>query len=157
MADFTWKQSPPYGTCITCGTGACPDGFVDMIADVSVTREGRAIVGVVDVIICADCLTQAARQVGCIPKQDSEKLTWQVKEGDELVLKLQDEASAWQQRYENLVEILSLIQVKNGDDTPDSGSDSLGSADPEPSPDLGVQEGRGLTPTRPRKTATTRK
>lgn len=143
MAQFIWKDRPTYGTCTTCGTSSCTEGFVDLISQVDITRGDMNIVGNVDIVLCSDCITQAARSVGCIPAYEAEALSWNVSELTDAVEKAADEANAWQQRYENIVEIMSMVQLSQ-DVTP--GNSSVDSSDNLPDPDLRVQEGRDLPP-----------
>lgn len=144
--DFSWTPAPRWGTCITCGTSADPDGFVDLIAETNITRESYNIIGTVDIVLCSKCITLAARQVGCIPKKESESLAASYIDYQERYAKVADEAHSWQQRYENIVEIMSLINPK--EKTQNGNSDTS----PEllfatgPSGDTRVQEGRDLAP-----------
>lgn len=134
--DSRWIETPPYGACITCGTSSNIRGFVDLIAEVDITRENHRMIGNVDVILCSDCITQAARQVGCVPAEEAEAMSWNISELTDAVEKAEDEAASWQQRYENLVEIMAMIQLHGSSDNPIEPSPDGG-----PSPDLRVQEG----------------
>lgn len=142
--DAQWNEYPKWGTCITCGSSANADGFVDLIAETKIVRESYNIVGTVDIVLCADCLTFASRQIGCIPKKEAEDLRLSYLDCLERYDKVADEAHSWQQRYENLVEIMSLINPKekaqNGNST--LSPESLFTSGP--SPDTRVQEGRDI-------------
>lgn len=140
MANFSFKNTPTYGTCTTCGTSACADGFVDLVADTNVIREGYQIVGNIDVVLCADCVTQAARIVGCIPAREAKNLTDHNVQLSADLTKALDDIYSWQQRYENLVEIMSLLELSPKDASSDSNTEFV--PVPEPKPDLRVQEGR---------------
>jgi hypothetical protein len=70
-AEFFWKDSHPQG-CVVCMAATSPRGFVDMVGDINVVRDGYEITGVVDMIVCGTCLEQAARLVGCATQQEVE-------------------------------------------------------------------------------------
>jgi hypothetical protein len=153
MAQFRLLETPPFGTCLTCGTSACPEGFVDLIAAVKVVRDNYEIVGDVDVVLCAACIEQASNMVGALSIKESELLFENLSNLQVNYAKAADEAAAWQQRYENLVEIMSLLELapKEGDSREasllelkekDAPSDSDIKFMPaiEPKPDLRVQE-----------------
>lgn len=154
MAEFNHMETPRYGACISCGSAQNADGFVDLIGQANITRDGYEVIGITDVILCADCVTQAARVVGCIPKKEAVELSSGVMDYQERYSKAADEAAAWQQRYENLVEIMSLLELvpKNAD----SDSDIEFVPPAQPKPDLRVQEGR-IKPTKGNGTRTTHK
>lgn len=138
MADFLLTDAPAYGVCLTCGTAQHRDGFVDLIAETNIRRENLDIAGNVDIVLCADCITQAARLVGCNTKQEADSLSEMLTEEKKRHEIAADEASAWQQRYENLVEILSLLDLKKNDP---GDSVPLGGVEFVPVPDTRVQEG----------------
>jgi len=89
-------QSGQY--CLACGTQQNDRGFVDMIGEVNVTRDGFEITGVVDVVYCANCLEQAARLIGSASLDEVNN--WSHKEYEYIQNqdKLKDEIAAWQQR-----------------------------------------------------------
>lgn len=147
MAMFIFKETPTYGACVTCGASQNPKGFIDMIAEVDITRENKQIVGNVDVVICSDCLEQAAEQIGCTGPEKSFAMAWNNSELEAALEKASDEAHSWQQRYENLVEIMSLVRMNSKEvysedaGSGDSPSDGFING---PEPDLRVPEGRDL-------------
>lgn len=138
MAQYRLLDTPPFGTCLTCGTSACAEGFVDLIATTKVVRDNYEIKGDVDVVLCANCIEQASNLVGALSIQESEFLLEDLTNTSVRYAKAADEAAAWQQRYENLVEIMSLLELKEKD--ADSDSDIEFMPAPKPEPDLRVQE-----------------
>jgi hypothetical protein len=107
MAEFTWVKTPPEGVCTTCGSSEAKDGFVNCYGETHVRRQDRSISGTVDLVVCADCLRNAAALVGSMSKKDSEHLIQNVYDRDQENAKLRDEVQAWQDRYKNLVDNLS--------------------------------------------------
>ena len=106
MATFTWNQKIE-GGCVFCGTPAVDRGFVDCIADTVIRALGsEEIVGVVDIKICADCLQQASRLVGCGSPQDFDELVRRCDDAEVALEKTKDEVQSWTQRFNNLVEAL---------------------------------------------------
>ena len=120
MAQFLWKQYPDEGACVTCGSATNPRGFVDFISEVNVMRNDNTIAGVIDVIVCATCLEQAAGVIGSPTKQESEDWAHQEKAYQEAIEKLKDEVAAWQSRLMSLAnlsvsdfEALAQLEEKN--------------------------------------------
>ena len=160
MAEFIHKITPTYGACTTCGTSVCADGFVDLIAETNITRDSYQIVGNVDVVLCADCITQAARVVGCIPAKEAEDLRESNSQIADEYSKALDDIYSWQQRYENLVGIMSLLELAPKvieSDGVDSDNDIVSSPSFVPSVDTRVQESGELPVESPRAVSKRRK
>src|ERR1051326_8454453 len=99
MSEFRWMESYPTG-CVLCGEASNRYGFVDMIADVAVFRDPSEITGYVDVVICASCLEQAARNVGCATRKEVEDLAHKEIELLNELEKTRDEVVSERQKYE---------------------------------------------------------
>lgn len=154
MAQFRLVPTPPFGTCLTCGTSADAVGFVDLVATTKVVRDSYEITGDVDVVLCSACVEQASNMVGAISISESEKLYEDLTNTRVQYAKAADEAASWQQRYENLVEIMSMLELTHAN--PDSSdSDTVGGSTDGPEPDLRVQEGRDLPSKNNRKAKST--
>lgn len=106
MPEFRWTEGPEKGSCLGCGASACERGFVNMIGEVNITRDGYEITGVADAIYCAHCLEQSSRYVGCASRDEVEAFSYEQKRNEEEIVKLKDEVQAWTQRYERLQNML---------------------------------------------------
>jgi hypothetical protein len=103
MATFGWSGTPRFGCCAVCGTSELDAGFVDMIGDTIVTGENKDIVGIVDMIVCARCVMEAARLVGCATPQEVNDLVAQKIQDDERAENLEKELAACQERFLTLI------------------------------------------------------
>src|SRR6266516_7199508 len=90
MAEFVWSQSVDAG-CPLCGTSADERGFVDGIADTILRNSYGEISGLVNITICAHCLEQMARMVGCSSQSETQIMTQKVIEMEEELEKTKDE------------------------------------------------------------------
>ena len=111
MAEFLWVEKPAYGVCATCGSSDNARGFVDCMGQTSLLR-GTEIAGDVDIVLCATCLEQAARMVGCASGEETTALTQRVIDAEEEAEKLKDEIAAHQQRFDNLMGSLTATAKK---------------------------------------------
>jgi hypothetical protein len=111
MTEFNWKARPDEGNCILCMSHQNDRGFVDMIGEVHVKNDHREIVGVVDILICANCLEQAAVLVGSPTAKMSGEMAYREAELLTEIEKLKDEVQAWQQRVMGLAN-LSLNDLR---------------------------------------------
>ena len=105
MAEFFWRNNPPSGSCVICDASVNERGFVDFIGDTLVIdRDGGGFTGVVDIYICATCVEQASRLVGCADRDQVEEFAYReielVNEND----KLKDEIQAHQQRWDKMMD-----------------------------------------------------
>jgi len=82
-------------------------GFVDCFSSVRITRGGIEVVGDVDVVMCGNCLEQAAQLVGSATRQQTEEITREAIELREENEKLKDEIGALNQRHYSLIDKLS--------------------------------------------------
>jgi hypothetical protein len=124
MAQFGWSGTPRFGCCCVCGTSELDAGFVDMIGDTIVTGENRDIVGVVDLIVCANCVKESARLVGCATPQEVDDLTRQKIEDNERIENLEKELQSWQERFHKVIgftkdDFDSIAEKISGTPTPD--------------------------------------
>ena len=103
MADFFWKESVDQG-CVVCSNSVCDRGFVDMVGDINVVRDGYEITGVVDMIVCGTCLEQAARRVGCASRSEVEDFAYRELELIKELEKTKDEVLAERQKHEQFLE-----------------------------------------------------
>lgn len=111
MAEFFWAATPRFGTCLTCGTSVNDRGFIDMVSDTVMRTEAGEINGVVDMILCANCILQASRLVGgAMPNEVDDLVHENISKTDECE-KLKDEIKAWQERFEQVVN-LSLEDLR---------------------------------------------
>ena len=99
MPDFNWLANPRNGGCLGCLTQSNDRGFVDTWAEVMVSG------GVQDVVFCADCIHLMGRLVGMATPQETEKFALREYELVEQNEKLKDEAVAWRQRMERLLDL----------------------------------------------------
>jgi len=67
LPDFQFVQSPVFTptSCATCMTHRCEKGFIDLLVDDPV--RGR-------MYGCVDCIEQAGRKAGMLPKDQVERL-----------------------------------------------------------------------------------
>jgi len=105
MASFNWIPQASAG-CPLCGTSVCDRGFVDCIADTLVRNPEGEVSGVVDLVICAVCLEQIARLIGCMPKSDTMEFAEKYIALEEELEKAKDEIQSWSQRYQQLLDNL---------------------------------------------------
>ena len=106
MAEFTWSPSVDAG-CPLCGTSVDERGFVDGIADTLVKNVYGEVTGLVNITICAHCLEQMARMVGCMSKHETMEMAQRVMDTEEELEKTKDEVQSWTQRYQQLLDNLS--------------------------------------------------
>jgi hypothetical protein len=78
-------------------------GFVDMIGDTNVIGERGDIVGIVDMIVCANCIKESARLVGCATPQEVDDLVNQKFADNERIENLEKELESWQTRFHELI------------------------------------------------------
>lgn len=104
--ELLWTEAPKSGCCPTCGSSVNPRGFVDMISDVDVMREGIGIVGVLDLTLCATCLEQASRMVGCASRDEVYAMAERELELLNELEKVKDEVQSERQKHEQFVENL---------------------------------------------------
>jgi hypothetical protein len=81
-----------------------PRGFVDMVGDINVVRDGYEITGVVDMIVCGTCLEQAARLVGCAAQQEVENFAYREMELVAELEKTKDEVAAERQKHDQFLD-----------------------------------------------------
>lgn len=103
MAQFGWSGTPRWGCCCVCGTSELDAGFVDMIGDTVVMGERGEITGIVDMIVCANCVKEASRLVGCATPQEVNDLVLQKIADDERIENLEKELAASQERFLTLI------------------------------------------------------
>lgn len=106
IAEFVWQPSVDAG-CPLCGTSADERGFVDCIADTLVRNPYGEVTGVVNITLCAHCIEQISRMVGCTPRHETLELTEASLNLANDNEKLRDEVQAWSQRYQMLLDNLS--------------------------------------------------
>jgi hypothetical protein len=113
VAQFFWKAHTTAGKmCILCMSQENARGFVDMVSDVLLYRDGQEVSGIADVWLCANCLEQAARMVGSATKDETMEMAFAINERDEIIKKREDEIQAWQMRLVGLAN----LDVKDFDD-----------------------------------------
>jgi hypothetical protein len=89
LPDFHRVKAPVFSPtmCLTCSTHQHPDGFVDTGVDLN-PPHGRAY-------LCAGCVYQLARAVGCLSPAEAQKLRERIDvlnaEAESLVVALEDE------------------------------------------------------------------
>ena len=106
MAEFNWRPQVDQG-CPLCGTSVSARGFVDCIADSVVRNSEGEITGIVDIFICATCIEQIARLVGCMTQAETLEMAQRVIDAEEELEKTKDEVQSWSQRYQQLIDNLS--------------------------------------------------
>lgn len=101
MAVFDWVATPAHGGCLTCGTSQNDKGFVNLHSEVTLRRDGfdTEITGFADLVLCADCMLQAARLVGAATPAETTAFAERELELVEENEKLKDEIKAWQERF----------------------------------------------------------
>lgn len=114
MAEFNWIEAPAAG-CVICNSPSSPRGFVDMIGDINVTRNGYEITGVVDMIVCGTCLEQAARYVGCASQKEVEDYAYREVELITELEKTKDEVVSERQRHQQFIDNLYLPRDQQED------------------------------------------
>ena len=118
MADFFWKDKPESNGCICCMAQFTEGGFVDFIGETLLKNDFGETVGVIDVVVCSDCLRTAARLVGCASREEVEEFAYREIEKDKEIERLRDEVQAHQQRFDNLVSNLANSSFNLGGDAP---------------------------------------
>lgn len=103
--EFNWSGTPRFGSCATCGRSELDAGFVDLIGETVARNPVNGDGFVVDLILCANCVKEAARLVGCATPVEVNDLVHQKIADDEEIQKLKDEAAAWQDRFLELVNL----------------------------------------------------
>jgi hypothetical protein len=93
-----------------CMNSTSPRGFVDMVGEVNVIRDGYEITGVVDMIVCGTCMEQACRLVGCASQQEVENFAYRELELMTQLDKAKDEAHAERQRHEQFIAGIHAFQ-----------------------------------------------
>jgi 5,10-methylenetetrahydrofolate reductase len=126
VAQFNWSGTPRFGCCAVCGTSELDSGFVDMIGDTNVIGEQGDIVGIVDMIVCARCVQEAARLVGCATPQEVNDLMAEKISREEKIENLEKELEASQERF------LTLINFTKEDF--DKITERVGTTAPSPAP-----------------------
>lgn len=127
MTEFFWTPTPREGLCVVCGTATLDAGFVDMVGDtIAFSREGMEHNVVVDMIVCARCIRQAATKVGCADPGQVEEFAYREKQLEEENQKLKDEIQAWQERF------LAMVNLQASDF--DKLADAFNAANPDPAP-----------------------
>lgn len=84
MPDFTFTKHPVFSPtrCAACSTHACAEGFVDMVASTATAgfHDGAPMPPAPDeptygrLYLCARCVWEAARRVGCLDPQQAAQL-----------------------------------------------------------------------------------
>ena len=108
MAQFFWHATPPFGTCLACGTSANDRGFVDTLAEVNVRagmEQESELIGIASAIFCASCLEQMGRLVGLATPNETEGFAHRELELVNENEKLKDEIQSWQQRFLGLANL----------------------------------------------------
>lgn len=123
MAEFLWSESPRYGSCLICGTSANDSGFIDMIGDTVVRNDAGEIAGVVDIIICASCVLQAARFVGGALPSEVDALVLERENLREELLVAKNSLEASEQRFAQVIsldteDLRVLSEMKKNADSP---------------------------------------
>ena len=80
-------------------------GFVDFIGETMMKNQFGEGVGVIDVILCANCLETAATLIGGVTKGKAEEWGYREAELSMEIEKLQDEVASWQQRFLGMAQL----------------------------------------------------
>lgn len=105
MAEFRLLTEHPSG-CVICGTSVCARGFVDLIGEINVVRDGYEISGVVDLVACALCIEQAAKYVGSATLKEVEDFAHTERDLLYEIEMLKDAVKAEAQRHEQFIKNL---------------------------------------------------
>lgn len=109
MAEFFWRESVDQGCCI-CGSPGDTRGFVDLIGEINVKRGDYEIAGVVDLYVCASCMEQAAKVVGCATRKEVEDFAYREHELMTQLEHTKDEVVSERQKHEHFIN--SLYELK---------------------------------------------
>jgi hypothetical protein len=74
-----------------------------MIGDTIVTGEAGDITGIVDMIVCANCVKESARLVGCATPAEVDDLVRQKIADSERIENLEKELQSWQERFNQVI------------------------------------------------------
>lgn len=100
MPDYQWVPTPVFTptTCLGCNAHRHEDGFVDTLAE---DAAGRRL------YLCAECVRQAARKVGCYAPKEVADLKAEVAAANARAAELEDELAV-----ERANKVVSLADVK---------------------------------------------
>ena len=116
--DFQWVQSPQLapGRCQSCSTHSHPDGFVDLIAEGPLQEvPGFGLAAAARVYLCAGCLRQAARHVGCLEPKQADDLGRRLGEANSRINQLEADLAAEQEnKLVSLADVRELVRQRGG-------------------------------------------
>lgn len=83
-----------------------------MIGDINVVRDGYAITGVVDMVVCASCIEQAAKHVGSATQEEVAEFAYVERDILRENEMLRDAVKAEQERHEQFVQNLYTLSPR---------------------------------------------